>query len=103
MPPEIVTVRLSIEGMRHQIVHAFASHNAEIETVVAAEVARVIKEFDFRAEVAAATTEALRRGVREACDRFFNPYDSTGRKLVNDLANKAIRSGLKPTRRNYRG
>ena len=102
MPPEMITVRLSIEGMRHEIVHAFAAHNAEIEKGVAAEVARVVKNFDFRAEVAKAATEALQRSVREACERFFSPYDSTGRKLVQDLATKALRAGLKPARRNYR-
>ncbi len=63
-------IRLEVEGMKYQILHAFTQHNDEIEKVVADALAQVLKNFDFsdliRKEVSRLLGECVRKGISEA-------------------------------------
>lgn len=44
-------VRLTVEAMRHEIIHAFSAHSDEVIEAVEAETKRALESFDFRAHV----------------------------------------------------
>jgi hypothetical protein len=49
--PGQIVVRLEVDRMRHQILHAFTDQQVELEQIVAEELEKAVTGFDFAAEV----------------------------------------------------
>lgn len=65
MPPAIM-LRLDVEAMRYQVVHAFADHSVEIQEAIGAEVEQALKSLDFSALVREVAQRELRKAVSDA-------------------------------------
>jgi hypothetical protein len=59
-------LRLNVDSMRYQVVHAFASHSAEIEQEIDNALIAAMHDFDFAAIVRAEADKALREAVKAA-------------------------------------
>ncbi len=72
-------IRLELEGLRHQVVHALGIHNREVEESVAAVVGKAVEAFDFettvRREVQTQLAEHIKRSVSVAMIELFSSRD----------------------------
>jgi len=68
---DLIIVRLEVEGMRHQIVHAFSKHADGLKEQVDHQVRAAIARFDFEGEVARAADGILRELIRDALKQAF--------------------------------
>jgi hypothetical protein len=59
-------LRLDIEGMRYQVVHAFMDKSVEVEEEISRALDAALKDFDFMAIVKAEADRALRDAVKAA-------------------------------------
>ena len=73
----MIQVRLALDGMRHQIVHAFANHVEELKLVAAKAVADALTEAEFSREVKEHALRILTERIKE---------------LVHDEVNQAVYS-----------
>lgn len=64
-------VRIELEGMKHQIVHALASHNEEIEKAIEEQLAATIKTFPFEETVRQLAREVISASIKEALEYYF--------------------------------
>ena len=58
-------IRLELEQMRYQVVHALGSHQQEISAAVDKELEKVINEFDFTGTVAVIANQVIKEKVEE--------------------------------------
>lgn len=92
----IPTIKLSVEGMSYQVVHAFSAHSEECEKAIGAAVAEELKGFDF----AAIIKEELHRQLREAVKKAVASaaasiaYQSPIRNMIEDLARKKVHAAV---------
>jgi len=77
-------IRLTMEGMRHEIVHAVTLYHDDLERILEAEAKRQIEAFDVGALVEAEVAEAIRAEVKS----FFGWGE--GRKMIREAFLKAI-------------
>lgn len=61
-----VIVRLDVEGMKHQILHAFSERALELTDLIDVELTKAIENFDFGAEIRKTVYEELPKLVDEA-------------------------------------
>ena len=89
---ELPRIKIEIENMRYQIVHAFASHNDEIERAVDQELTRVIANYPFGAEVASIASQVLTQAIKHEIEEFL--LYGQGRKALSDVVDNLITSNL---------
>lgn len=77
------TLRVTLEGMRYEVIHAFAAKQVEIREALEAELDRAIREFDWADVVQREANEALRRAVKRSVEDYF--MWGQGRKLVDQV------------------
>ena len=86
-------VRLELENMRYQVVHAFSQHNKEIEQAVDAEVIRQIKGFNFEVAVHREFKIAMDGAIKSALSDFFG-FGRPGEAIIKTAVNKVLKKSL---------
>lgn len=79
MSATVPIVRIELQGMRQQILHAFSEHMLRLDSDVQAAVDLAIRNFDIKGEVAkvfeAVAQEQIRDAVRSAMWDVFRNED----------------------------
>lgn len=73
-------IRVTLEGMRHEMLHAFGAHQREVEQVLSEETKKLIEGFDFAAAVRSTMEPILKEAIRDALERHFK-YGA-GREVI---------------------
>lgn len=89
---ELPRIRIEIENMKYQIVHAFASHNDEIERAVDQELTRVIANYPFGEQVAQIASQVLTQAIKHEIEEFL--LYGAGRRVLSDAVDNLITSNL---------
>lgn len=89
---ELPRIRIEIENMRYQIVHAFASHNDEIERAVDQELTRIIANYPFGEEIASIASQVLTQAIKREIEDFL--LYGAGRQVLSDSVDSLITSKL---------
>lgn len=89
-------IRLSVEGMSYQVVHAFAAHSEECEKAIKAAVAEELKDFDFAAVIKEELHRQLRDAVKKAVANAAASivYQSPIRNMIEDIARKKVHAAV---------
>lgn len=91
-----VMIRLDVEAMRYQVVHAFADRHEEMAAEIGRQIETALKDFDFekvvREEVARVILETTKRAVADACSRIM--YESPVRDIIRDGAATKVRQAV---------
>ncbi len=86
-------LRLDLEGLRYQVVHALAAHNDEIEKAVDFQLKQIIESADLRAmvqdSIRIALKESIDRAIKSAVWELFQATD------IKDTLRTAILSGVR--------
>jgi hypothetical protein len=77
-------IRLTVEGMRHEILHALSKYNDGFDEYLDRETKRAVETFNFGDVIAAETQAAIRSEVKA----FFS-YGA-GRKMIREAFQKAM-------------
>lgn len=68
---EMPVIRVELEGMRYQVLHALQSHNQQIEELVTAQLDKVIAEFDYASVVREVAARAITNAINKAVTTYF--------------------------------
>lgn len=79
-------VKLTVEGMRHQILHHLGGHHEEISEMVEKEIEQAIKSFSFEHHVVENVHTAIDRGIKE-----YFAYGPGG-KIINSAIEEAMKN-----------
>ena len=94
-------LRLTVENMRYQILHAFSSKSVEVEEEISKALDAVIKDFDFaaivKAEANAAMRDAIKAAVGSACRAIM--YEEPIASLIKDGARAKVRAAIEESLR----
>lgn len=99
MPNHFPAIRIELEGVRYQVLHALNTHNTEIEAVVKKELAKAIDTFDYAAVVKASVKEAVDGAVKDAVKSFF--YHGGGRATIESAVKESLTSILNKEGKDY--
>ena len=88
---ELPRIKIEVENMKYQIIHAFASHNDEIGKAVDQELTRVIANYPFSEEVSQLANDVIARAIKATLEEYF--LYGEGRKEISEGINKLM-SGL---------
>ena len=88
----IPRVRLTLDHMRHEIIHAFNRYADGLKDDVAAEVERAIQSFDYRNEIAKIADGILRQEIQKALEGAFQSmrWDSALRKSLVEIMRREL-------------
>ena len=81
-------IRLELENLRYQVVHALAAHHREIETQTNEMLAKAIESFDFKAVVLAEANKVITATVEKAVREHFAYGD--GHKAIKEAVTQAL-------------
>jgi len=90
---DLPKIRIEVENMRYQIIHAFASHNDEIEKAVETELIKVIQDYDFAGEINQIAREVITQAVKSNLEHFFQYGE--GYKIIGEAVAQTL-GGLIP-------
>ena len=82
-------VRLTLEGMQHQIVQLLSGHEAEIREASVEAVARAVAELDFDREIRQLVRAEISRALQteiELCFRYGDGRDMVAKVVADTLA-----------------
>lgn len=82
-------VRLELERMKYQIVHALESHNEELEKAVAEELEKVIANYPFEAEVSRIANGIISKAIEESLREFM--VWGEGKKRFREIIDAKLR------------
>lgn len=89
-------VRLTVEGMQYQIATALTNYSHKIDEAIKDEVERVVKDFNFEAEIRADIQKILPRVLQDAIEQAsksaIENYDLW--KKMKDVVLKTIMEEL---------
>lgn len=85
---DLPLIRLEIESMRYQIVHALSTHNAEIEQAVANEVEKVIAHYPFSEQISKLAGEIIAKALKQSLESYFLLGD--GQRLLSEYLNELL-------------
>lgn len=88
---ELPRIKIEVENMKYQIIHAFASHNDEIEKAVDRELTKAIANYPFSKQVSQLANDIIARAIKAALEEFF--LYGEGRKEISEGIEKLM-SGL---------
>lgn len=86
------TIRIELEGVRYQVIHALNTHHTEIQELVKKELAKAVDSFDYTAAVKASAKEAIDSAVKDAVKSFFS-YGG-GRRAIESAVKESLTSML---------
>ncbi len=77
---DLPRVRIELDGMKHQIVHAFASHNDETEKAIEEQLTVAIKNFPFEETIRDLSREVISSAIKDALEHYFKYGE--GREVI---------------------
>lgn len=83
---EIVTLRLDVEGLKHQMIHAFSKHSLEIEE----QIKKACDNFLNSGELYLAVEREFYKAVNESIKNYFSYGE--GSRLVKEIVEKLLSS-----------
>lgn len=81
-------VRVELEGMKFQIIHAFSSHNDDIEKLVEKEISKAIENYPFEEEVSRLANEILTKAIEETLKEYLIYGD--GKKALRGVIDEKL-------------
>lgn len=91
MPDGIPVIRLTVEGMKHQIMHALMEH----ELALSNEIQRAVEAFcqpeNIQAVINREVNAVVSSVIREEIDRFYRRGD--GRAVIRTAVEERLRTG----------
>lgn len=85
---ELPIIKLELQGMKYQIIHAFETHNREVEAVVDEQLQRAIANFPFEEEVQRLSREVISSAIKEALEYYFKYGE--GREVIKKSIIEAL-------------
>jgi len=82
---QLPRIRLELENMSYQIVHALMTHDQEISDYVNKALGQMIEEFDYHSVV----QEIVDKAIRQSIEHYFS-YDGKGREVIENAVNDAL-------------
>jgi len=90
-------IRLDIEGMKYQILHALTVHQQEITEIVSAYMDNAIKTFDFEkvvhAEIEKLLPELIHQALQSSLQKII--WNGSVKESLEAMAHQAIAKYLK--------
>lgn len=79
-------VRIEIEGMKHQVLHAFESYNRDVERMIKEKLENAIANYPFEAEIEKISEEVISEAIQSALERYFKYGEGSEviKKIVAD-------------------
>lgn len=90
---DLPRIKIEIENMRYQIVHAFSTHNDEIEKAVDEEIRKVIENYPFSEVVSKLASEVLEKSIKHSLEEFL--LYGEGSKVLKESVDKLLADKLK--------
>jgi hypothetical protein len=91
MPGDIHSVpiiKLTVEGMKHSILNAFAQRQVETDTYVKEELEHFCSAENLRRVIAKHVDDVIEEAIRDALQNFFRYSD--GKQLIKDRFSKVM-------------
>lgn len=92
----VPTVRLTLEGLRYQVLHVLGQHHEEIEKNVEEIITQELNKFDFsaivREEFKSCLQDALKKAIANAVGRLM--YEAPIYKIIADGAAQKVRQAI---------
>lgn len=85
---EFPMVKLEIQGLKHQIIHAFADHNQELQSMVEAQLSAAIDNYPFEAEIQRLSKEVISDAIKGALEYYFKFGE--GREVIKKSIIEAL-------------
>lgn len=92
---ELPKIRIEVENMKYQIIHAFSTHNDEIEKAVEEQLTKAIAEYPFESEINKVAVGVITDVIKDSLLDYFR-Y-GPGRVLINDVVLQALGGLIKRT------
>lgn len=77
---DLPRIRIELDGMKYQIIHAFQSHNQEIEDAVERNLQSAIDNFPFEGTIQELSREIIAGAIKEALECYFKYGE--GREVI---------------------
>jgi len=85
---EMPRIRIELESMKYEVVHAFLKHNDEIEQFVEKELNRVIAEYPFMEQVTRIANQVIADAVKDCLTNYFRYGD--GKEMIETVIKSAL-------------
>ena len=92
-PNHIVRLELSVDSLRHQVVHELIAHRKEIEEAVSDEVSRMAESGYLEAKIRESVKKHLDKAIDSAVDRAVSSW-SRHSPTVSQAIEKAVHEAL---------
>ena len=79
---ELPKIRIEVENMKYQIIHAFAAHNDEIEKAVNEELTKAVQNYPFSEKISQVVNSVIADVITETIKDYF--VYGEGRKEISD-------------------
>lgn len=89
---ELPTIRLEVERMKYQVIHALSLHNDEIEQAVETELSRAIKNYPFAQQVESIAYVVITDAIRQSMTQYFQSGE--GFEVINEVVSNAIKGAF---------
>lgn len=86
---ELPRIKIEVENMKYAIIHAFSSHNREIEEVVNKQLEAAIANYPFEAEVYRLSGEIITQSIKDSLSDYFKYGE--GRKAIDELVKNTLK------------
>ena len=87
---EMPRIRIEVERMKYQVIHAFADHTEEIKAAVEAGLVQAIATYPFEEEIRKASEQVITEAIKDTLTHYFKYGD--GRKALDEVIIKAIQN-----------
>ena len=85
---QMPTVRLEVEGMKHQVVHYLGKFHEDVERHVNEEVEKALRHLDWSGEIQRLVNSLVREAVARSVESYFKVGE--GRRLVDSIVDEAM-------------
>ena len=85
---QMPTVRLEVEGMKHQVVHHLGKFHEDVEKHVGEEVEKALRRMDWQDEIQRLVTSLVKDAVVRSVESYFRMGE--GRRLVDHIVGEAM-------------
>lgn len=89
---DIPKIRIEVENMKYQIIHAFSAHNDEIQQAVENELSRAIAEYPFADKIRAEARDVISQAIERSMKEFFVYGD--GYKVIDSIVRENLKASV---------
>lgn len=82
-------IRLEIDGMKYQIVHAISQHNDELEAALDDAIDRAIASYPFESEIMSMAKDAINESIKRSIQEYF--MYGEGKEFINRVVAKSVK------------